>query len=80
VKLATLALALAIVAAPAQADDEWLTWTAARAQAIGKVAYTTRRVRPLLGRVHAHAPGRLDAVPSSAIITPVGECSNSIFR
>lgn len=43
-KLATLALALAIVAAPAPADDEWLTWTAARALAIGKVAYATGRV------------------------------------
>lgn len=37
-------LALALSAALAQDADDWLTWPAARAQAIGKAAYVTGRV------------------------------------
>lgn len=39
-----LFLAPATAAALAQSSDEWLTWSAARAQGIGKAAYVTGRV------------------------------------
>lgn len=41
--LATLIVAVGLVSAPAS-DDSWLTWTANRAQAIGKAARVTGRV------------------------------------
>jgi hypothetical protein len=43
-----LALALAAAAAFAQPGEDWLTWPASRAMAIGKAAYVTGRVGRLL--------------------------------